>query len=723
MNNNKQDSLTFAGFAIALANDYSRLFVIDSENDSYAEYAPNDTNEGIEKVSGGADFYEDVRRDCREQVWKEDQEYFLNAFKKENVTEALRNGKSFSLTYRLTINGEPRYYFLKTIRGSDQNIIIGVQDIDEQKRKELEAEAVSRTYSEIAESLASLFEVIYHIDTETGHYNEYSASESYAKLGFGKAGEDFFGRAKADMQQVLHPDDCARVMQELDKNTLLENLKNAPSISMTYRQVLDGRPQYMNLIAFCQNNDMHHIVIGVRNIDIQMKRESESRTYSHIAGALASRYEVIYYINTETREYTQYSASEEYSDLGTTKQGKDFFRDSADDIKKYIHPDDRMRLLVELEQERLISNLKRSGFLSYNYRQLLAGRQQYMNMTIVKPKNDPDHIIMGVLNTDAQVRRELSIEARSQTFSDISMALAQRYEVIYHVNTVTDEYAEYSVSDKYAKLEVGMKGKDFFSETQENMKRDIYPGDLPMMSISMKKENLMNSLASFGKTILNYRLMLDGRPQYVSLYAVRPKEDSEHIIVAVANVDAAKRMELAYQNAVDMANRDALTGVKNKRAYVQAEIEFDEQIEKNENPEFAIVVCDVNGLKQVNDTKGHKAGDDFIRSACAIICNIFKHSPVFRIGGDEFALFLKGQDFDNRKTLMDELCAVLDKRRYNGVVLLAVGLSEFVKGKDLRVQDVFERADTLMYADKEICKSESLIDKYSDNTEADSLPS
>ena len=707
MKNSQHKPLTFAHLALALANDYSRLFVIDSKNDSYIEYATNGSEKELVAVNHGGDFFQDVRRDCEEQVWPDDQEYFMNAFQRNAVMQALENGRSFSLTYRLNIENQPRYFFLKTIRANDRNIIIGVQDIDEQKRKELEAEAVSRTYSEIAESLASLFEVIYHVDIETGHYTEYSSSEDYARLGFGRNGEDFFSRVQKDLQLIIHPADRERIMYELQCDVLLANLRKAGTVSLTYRHILNGVVQYMNLLAFIQKTDKERIVVAVRNIDEQKKQEEESETYSHIAGALASRYEVIYYINTDTDAYTQYSASEQYARLGTTKQGTDFFRDAATDIQKYLHPDDKARILEQLSKEQLLENLLQSGSLSLTYRQLLDGRQQYMNMMIVQPKNDPHHIIMGVFNTDAIVRRELSIQAENQTFSDISMALAQRYEVIYHVNIITNEYSEYTASEKYAKLQVGMRGKNFFAETQINMRRDIYPDDLPMMSISMQKENLLSSLSTFGKTILNYRLMVDGRPQYVSLYAVRPKEDSEHIIIAVANVDAAKRMELAYQNAMNMANKDALTGVKNKRAYVQEETDLDELIKRNDCPPFAVVICDVNGLKQVNDNQGHKAGDEFIQSACKIICNTFKHSPVFRIGGDEFAVILKGQDYDNRCHIMEKLHTVLDAQRHDGLMLLASGISEFDSEKDIRVQDVFERADTLMYADKKHCKSEA----------------
>ncbi len=449
----------------------------------------------------------------------------------------------------------------------------------------------------------------------------------------------------------------------------------------------------------------------MQNVDEQKRKElraeSENRTYSEIAESLASRYEVIYYVNTETNEYTRYSESEQYAKLGMTQQGTDFFADSAEDIQKYIHPEDKKYVLAEMKKERMMEHLRKENSVTLHYRQLLDGRHQYMSMHIVQPRNKTGRIVVGVYNADAQVRREQSMEEQKRTFSDISNALAQRYEIIYHVNIMTGEYSEYATNEKYRGLAEGEKGKDFFAETQKQIQIQIHPDDLPMLSVALQKENLMKSLSAYGKTILNYRLIIDGRPQYVSLYAVRPKGDSGHIIIALANVDETKRMELAYQAAVDMANRDVLTGVKNKRAYVQMEIELDEQIKNKENLEFAVVVCDVNGLKQVNDTQGHKAGDAFIQKASAVICNIFKHSPVFRIGGDEFAVILRNHDYLHRAELVQQLYSVLteQKKSDNEMILLASGISDFHPEKDIRVQDVFERADSCMYQDKKKCKA------------------
>ncbi len=700
MNDRKNQPLTFSSLAVALAGDYRNLYVIDPENDSYTEYAPDSESHELTVVSKGEDFFADVKLKCLEQLWPEDQAMFLAAFKKENVLASLDGGFSFTLNYRLNIGGVPRYHFLKTIRGSDNSIVIGVRDIDVEKRRELADDSEKTTYSEIAGSLASLFEVIYYIDIETGNYAQYSSSERYEKLGLRHEGADFFKLMEEDVDILIHPDDRIMVKQSLSKETLVSDLRSRGTFSMTYRQVLDGRAQYVNLIAFLQKNDAEHIVMGVRNIDQQIRQQNESITYSHIAGALASRYEVIYYIDIDTNEYTIYSSSDNYAALGTTKQGRDFFADSSADIRKYIHAHDVQRMLSEMTKKNILAKLKVDKALSFTYRQLLDGDYQFMNMIVVQPKNDLHHIVMGVFNVDSQTRRIQTMEQQTQTFSDISLALALQYEVIYHVNLKTNEYSEYSASEKYSKLKVGTTGKDFFAETAENMKRDIYPEDYPMMREAMKKENLLKRLGDTGKTFLNYRLILDGRPQYVSLYAVRAEKDSDHIIIAVANVDEAKRMELNYHSAVDLANRDALTGVKNKRAYAQTEMELDEQIAQDMMPPFSVVICDINGLKEVNDTQGHKAGDDFIKSACAVICDVFDHSPVYRIGGDEFAVIIRDRDFERRDSLIKEFLYVRDKHLEQGLVTIAIGISDFRPGKDMRLQDVFERADARMYEDK-----------------------
>ena len=153
------------------------------------------------------------------------------------------------------------------------------------------------------------------------------------------------------------------------------------------------------------------------------------------------------------------------------------------------------------------------------------------------------------------------------------------------------------------------------------------------------------------------------------------------------------------------ANTDPLTGVKSKHAFAVQESLMETQIADGELNEFAVIVCDVNGLKKINDTLGHKAGDEYIRSACKMLCEFYKHSPVFRIGGDEFVVLLRGSDYASRHDILTAINARIEYNLTQGKVVASLGMAEFTKGKDRSFHEVFQRADDLMYQRKMQLKS------------------
>ena len=706
----EQDKIkvSFSELATALAKDYESIFVIDPKDDSYVEYVAVKENGELGIGMYGDDFYADTQVNARTMVCPEDQEVFLQTFRKSRVIDALKNGSSFVLRYRLVTDDGEKYYALKTIKGDDERIFIAVQNIDEQVRKEKSDEDDRRVYFEIINSIGTLFEVIYHVSIDSGHYTEYSMSRRFSDMGIEKVDDDdFFEKIKTDIGVYIFDEDQENLMKTLDRDNLKEKFKTTDMVSVDYRQLIDGKTYYFNLIAFKQADDDNHLVVGVRNVDNQKRNEQFYETYSKIAGALASRYEIIYYVNLVTNNYTLYSAGEKYAKLGTSRKGGDFFKDAESDIRKYIYKEDVTRVLDMMKKENVLDILSKEGSMAMSYRQVIDDTEppQYVSMHAVRPKNDDEHLLIGVANIDAQVKREEQIKAENRNFGEIATALARRYEVIYQVNVNTNEYLEYTSSEKYARLDIGSRGKDFFAETQENMKEDIFPEDLPMMALAMQKETLLKNLDENGKFNINYRLIMDGRPQYVTLMAVKPMEDSEHIIVAVSNIDSARKRELEFEealgSAMEMANNDSLTGLKNKRYYAQKEMYLDMMIEEGKALNFAVVVCDINGLKQINDKQGHKEGDSCIRDAAESLRSVFKNSVVFRVGGDEFAVILEKDDYKNRDDLMSSLSELQEANLREGRVTMAFGISDYKPKIDHRVEDVFERADKIMYLCKE----------------------
>lgn len=151
------------------------------------------------------------------------------------------------------------------------------------------------------------------------------------------------------------------------------------------------------------------------------------------------------------------------------------------------------------------------------------------------------------------------------------------------------------------------------------------------------------------------------------------------------------------------AYRDELTQVGNKNAYVRKVDDLSQRIARG-SARFAIAMVDLNNLKFINDFSGHKAGDAYIKGTCKIITDVFRHSQIFRIGGDEFVITMTGADYQNRDELVQQLKMRFYESYYNTNVppheryCAAVGIAVYESGDT--VESVFKRADQSMYADK-----------------------
>ncbi len=238
----------------------------------------------------------------------------------------------------------------------------------------------------------------------------------------------------------------------------------------------------------------------------------------------------------------------------------------------------------------------------------------------------------------------------------------------------------------------------------------IYPEDLERFLAFFTRDNVLSMVDQNGIFILGYRLMVDGKPKHVRLKATMvEEEDGDRLIVGVNDIDSHVRQEEDFvrrlAQAQNDANVDPLTGVKNRHAYLDKEEHLDMLIEEHRAPEFAVVMLDVNDLKTVNDTEGHQAGDQHLIKACRIICETFKKSPVFRVGGDEFVVIAEGYDYEH----MDELVEIIRENNRtaleSGGIVIACGVAKY--GGDPCVAVVFERADDRMYENKRELKATS----------------
>ena len=163
------------------------------------------------------------------------------------------------------------------------------------------------------------------------------------------------------------------------------------------------------------------------------------------------------------------------------------------------------------------------------------------------------------------------------------------------------------------------------------------------------------------------------------------------------------RIQADTMNA--LAHKDALTGVGSKLAYDQQVEKLTEEINQG-TARFGIVVVDMNDLKRMNDSYGHEQGNLAIKKICSLTCDVFVHSPVYRFGGDEFVVVIKGRDYDHIKERVAEFYRLTENAQGQPWerVNAAIGYALY-DGEDT-VLDVFRKADRFMYERKKEMKKQ-----------------
>ena len=711
--------LDFGRLVHALSTGYERIFYIDLDNNHYWKYSSPGKYADLRLLKSGTDFFADAALEIAQNVYEGDRVRLGKAMRRKTLLSALKKQESFSIIYQYMDNGMPRYHSLKAVHMDDsdrQALAIGVRDVDEQIRSARrigEQSAFAPDFTGLAKALSRDIESIYYVDIETDDYLEYVSEGSYELLEMETSGKNFFDECQKNVQQAVFSEDWEKVANALDKPVLLNALRTRGSFSMDYRLVIEGKPLYYRMkIIPAETGSFRHIIIGVSNVDAQITEEQRLaaerqnlESFSRIAQALTQDNFLIYYVDVETDYFIEFSAEGSFKKLGIETRGEDFFRLSRKNMPLFVHPADLPGFMAVFTKENILREIDANGSFAVPYRMMLNGEPKYVLMKATRL--DPRHIVIGTSNVTAEVQRRKAASVKSA----IAQSLSSDYFLIFYVDTETDRFVEYHATETDRELDIEQGGEDFFAVSRERFLPVVCSEYRDSVQEVLDKAALLQLLDETGSYALEYRMYINGVPTYVHMKATRMKDRNDpHIVLGLSNIDARVRRDQAQaralQRATELVSRDALTGVKSKRAFVEAEMQWDGYIEVDPDTVFAVAVFDLNGLKKINDTLGHAAGDSYIRAGSAAICSAFQHSPVYRIGGDEFAAILSTADYDNRAELMEDFRAKNAERARSGGVVVAAGISDYYPGVDTRFQDVFDRADAEMYENKKALKQQ-----------------
>jgi len=152
-----------------------------------------------------------------------------------------------------------------------------------------------------------------------------------------------------------------------------------------------------------------------------------------------------------------------------------------------------------------------------------------------------------------------------------------------------------------------------------------------------------------------------------------------------------------------LSYHDSLTGLKN-RTYFEAEMQRLQQSEEA----CGIIVCDVDGLKFVNDNWGHASGDQLLKDAAQVLMTAAGTRALTRVGGDEFVIFLPGAFEEETHNMALTISSLLDSRKNEKPypLMISTGYAHRQNGM-IHMEDLFSIADKMMYSIKKSRRGQS----------------
>ena len=274
--------------------------------------------------------------------------------------------------------------------------VLSVRDADE-----------GASYADIARALAADYFNLFYVDLQTEEFIEYSSGVGEEALSMERHGTDFFNEGRKDAMRFLYPEDRERFVLAFTKENVLRRLDEQGTFRLTYRLLQEGEPVYVTMKIMRMGAESKYIIVGVSNIDAQMKQKEmldrirqDQVTYARIS-ALSGSFICLYTVDLATNHYAEYSASSDYRGLGLARQGEDFFADAQKNGLETILPDDLPLFRRGFTREQVLCQVERHGLYTLRYR-LKLGKSSVpvlLRAAVVK-EGDGEKLIVGVNNLD-----------------------------------------------------------------------------------------------------------------------------------------------------------------------------------------------------------------------------------------------------------------------------------------------------------------------------------
>ncbi|MEH7885627.1 sensor domain-containing diguanylate cyclase [Bacillus sp. JJ1609] len=280
-------------------------------------------------------------------------------------------------------------------------------------------------------------------------------------------------------------------------------------------------------------------------------------------------------------------------------------------------------------------------------------------------------------------------------------SLKEKHDNFIHVVENTKDFIYYyQFSPKRGYQYLSPSAEHFFGEG--SIERAFKDPDVPFNDVHPDDYEILikkiNGELDFNKGIVQRWLDKNGEYRWFEEYATPIYQNGKLVALqgVLRNIDDKVKLqqELEYQ-----LNHDSLTGIYNRAYFESRFLKYNEKMDTS----IAIILCDLDDLKNINDSFGHKNGDELIKEAAGLL-NQFSDDgmTVARLGGDEFVLLIPGITEEEITQFVSNLVRRIEDYNENEAAMtikLSIGYAFSLTSLGL-MTDLFSQADRNMYRDK-----------------------
>ncbi|EJO5347615.1 diguanylate cyclase [Clostridium botulinum] len=337
--------------------------------------------------------------------------------------------------------------------------------------------------------------------------------------------------------------------------------------------------------------------------------------------------------------------------------------------------------LSELAYKKMKLVLKYGTVQSFEYKLDISKKELYFEIRMIK--NNEREILAISRNVTLKKQNELKIKMNEEKYKTLISEMQQGLVLFEGSDNEKEKVINYKLVDANASYEklMGLKkeyilGKTFY---------DMFPN---------MKENLIKKIENVAITgqSIKYQRYIQEKNKYYEVVIYRPKKFQFAAILT--DITERKQMENKLEY---LSYNDQLTGLYNRR-YFERQLT---KLDVKENLPLTIVMADVNGLKLVNDSFGHVAGDELLKKVGQVIKKGCRDNDIIaRLGGDEFVILLPKTGTCETEEIMKNIKKIALQEAV-GVIDISVSLGYGTKkNQEEKIEEILKKAEDYMYKKK-----------------------